>query len=245
MERILIVGAASAIAQATARLFAAEGACLFLVGRNPEKLRAVADDLRVRGARRVETMTMDATEYDRHQQLVEEAPRALDGLETALIAYGTLSDQKACEASFDLARREFNTNALSVISLLTHLANSFERQGHGTLAVISSVAGDRGRQSNYVYGAAKAAVSTFLQGLRNRLHRSGVHVLTVKPGLVETPMTAALAKGFLWVRPEVVAAGIYRAIKNRKEVVYLPWFWYVIMKIIGAIPEKLFKRMRL
>ncbi|HVO84809.1 MAG TPA: SDR family NAD(P)-dependent oxidoreductase, partial [Syntrophobacteria bacterium] len=171
MERILIIGATSAIAQATARLFAAEGASLFLVGRDPEKLRAVADDLRVRGAPQVETMTMDAAEYDRHQGIIEEARRFLGGLDTALIAHGTLPDQKACETSFDLTRREFATNALSVISLLTHLANSFERQGSGTLAVISSVAGDRGRQSNYVYGAAKAAVTTFLSGLRGRLHR--------------------------------------------------------------------------
>jgi len=245
MERILIIGATSAIAQATARLFAAEGASLFLVGRDPEKLRAVADDLRVRGARRVETMTMDAREYDRHLRLIEEARRSLGGLDTALIAHGTSPDQKACQTSFDLTRREFAANALSVISLLTHLANSFEHQGYGTLAVISSVAGDRGRQSNYVYGSAKAAVSTFLQGLRNRLHRSSVHVLTVKPWLVDTPITAGLPKGFLWVRPEIVAAGIYRAIKSCKDVVYLPWFWYVVMRVICAIPEKLFKRMRL
>jgi len=245
MERILIIGAASAIAQATARIFAAAGASLILVGRDPEKLRAVAEDLRVRGARRIETIALDAREYDRHQGLIEEARRFLGGLDAALIAHGTLPDQKACEASFDLTRRDFETNALSVISLLTHLANSFERQGYGTIAVISSVAGDRGRQSNYVYGATKAAVTTFLQGLRNRLHRSGVHVLTVKPGPVDTPMTAGLPKGFLWVRPEVVAAGIYRAIKSHKDVVYLPWVWYVLMIGVRAIPEKVFKRMSL
>jgi len=245
VERILIIGATSAIAQATARLFAAGGASLFLVGRNSEKLRAVADDLRVRGARRVETVTMDAGEYDRHQGLIEEARRLLGGLDTALIAHGTLPDQKACETSFDLTRRQFETNALSVISILTHLANSFERQRYGTLAVISSVAGDRGRQSNYVYGAAMAAVTTFLSGLRSRLQRAGVHVLTVKPGLVDTPMTASFRKGFLWAAPETVAAGIFQAIKTRRDVAYLPWFWYLFMVGIRAIPETLFKRLRL
>jgi short-subunit dehydrogenase len=245
MRRVLIFGATSAIAQATARLLAAEGDRLFLVARDRDRLQAVADDLRARGASQVEMGTMDATDYHRHQGLIEEACRSLGGLDTALVAHGTLPNQKACEKSFELTRREFETNGLSVISLLTHLANSFERQGYGTLAVISSVAGDRGRQSNYVYGAAKAAVTNFAQGLRNRLHRSGVHVLTVKPGFVDTPMTADFRKGPLWVGPEVAAAGIYRAINHRRDVAYLPWFWYLVIKAIRAIPERIFKRLRL
>jgi len=245
MRRVLIFGATSAIAHATARLFAADGDRLFLVARDRDKLQAAADDLRLRGASRVETATMDARDYDRHQGLIEEACRSLGGLDTALIAHGTLPDQKACEKSFELTRREWEINALSVISLLTHLANHFESQGYGSLTVISSVAGDRGRHSNYVYGAAKAAVTTFAQGLRNRLHRSGVHVLTVKPGFVDTPMTADFRKGPLWVGPEVVAAGIYRAINHRRDVVYLPWFWYPAMLVIRAMPESIFKRTQL
>ena len=132
MRKTLIVGATSAIAQATARLFAADGASLFLVARNEQKLNAVAEDLRVRGARQIETWVMDATDYDRHQEVIEEAVERLGGLDLVLMAHGTLPDQKACEASFEMTRREFETNALSVISLLTHVANYFEQEKQGT-----------------------------------------------------------------------------------------------------------------
>ena len=137
------------------------------------------------------------------------------------------------------------TNALSVISLLTLLANHFEQQRHGCIAVISSVAGDRGRQSNYVYGTAKGALSIFLQGLRNRLHKSGVQVLTVKPGFVDTPMTASLPKGPLWATPEKVAEDIDKAIENKRNVLYTPSFWFLIMAIIKSVPESIFKRLSL
>jgi decaprenylphospho-beta-D-erythro-pentofuranosid-2-ulose 2-reductase len=245
MRRILIFGATSAIAEATARLFAADGDSFFLVGRDRGKLEAVADDLRVRGAPQTATAVIDALDFNRHQAVVDEAFEALQGLDTVLIAHGTLPDQKACELSFEIARREFEINALGVMSLLTHTANRFERQGLGTIAVISSAAGDRGRQSNYVYGAAKGAVSIFMQGLRNRLHSHGVRVLTIKPGFVDTPMTAAFAKGMLWARPKRVARGIYNAIEKKKDVVYLPWFWSPIMRMIRGLPEAIFKRLRL
>ena len=166
-------------------------------------------------------------------------------MDTVLIAHGTLPDQKSCEQSFETARREFEINALGVMSLLTHAANRFERQGFGTLAVIGSVAGDRGRQSNYVYGAAKGAVSIFLQGLRNRLNTRGVRVLTIKPGFVDTPMTADFAKGILWSDPEQVAGGIYKAIEKKKDIVYLPWFWSPVMRMIRGLPETIFKRLHL
>jgi len=245
MRRVLLVGATSSIAEATARRLAAAGARLFLVARNADKLRAIADDLRLRGAAQVETYVMDATEYDRHAAMLAAAEEALGGLETALIAHGSLPDQKACEASFKLTRGEIETNALSVISLLTHLANRFEQQRHGTIAVISSVAGDRGRQSNYVYGTAKGAVTLFLQGLRNRLHPAGVRVITIKPGFVDTPMTVAFPKGALWVSPDVVARAIVSAIEKGKDVLYTPWFWRPIMFCLRAIPAALFKRLRL
>jgi short-subunit dehydrogenase len=245
MRKVLIFGATSAIAQATARLFAVDGDRLFLVARDSSKLQAVAKDLKIRGATQVETRVLDATDYGHHASLVNEVCERLGGLDTVLIAHGTLPDQKACEASSETTCREFEINALSVISLLTPLANFFAAQGHGTLAVISSVAGDRGRQSNYVYGSAKAAVTTFLQGLRNRLAKSGVQVLTVKPGFVDTPMTAAFSKGRLWAKPDTVARGIYHAIAKQKDIVYLPWFWWGIMTLIQAIPERVFKRMSL
>jgi len=244
MRRVLIIGVTSAIAQSTARLFAAHGDALFLTARNALRLDAVADDLRIRGAAKVATAILEAADYERHQPVIEHAYAALGGLDAVLIAHGTLPDQRQCELSAELTRQQFETNALSVISLLTHLANRFEQQGHGTLAVISSVAGDRGRQSNYVYGTTKAAIDTFMEGLRNRLHPSGVRVLTIKPGLVDTPMTAGFQKNLLWATPESVGRGIYKAIE-RGGILYLPWFWRPVMALIRALPEVVFDRMHL
>jgi short-subunit dehydrogenase len=245
IQKIFIFGATSAIAQATARLYAAGGTAFYLVGRDADKLDAVADDLTARGAASVRCAVCAAADFDRHGSLVDEVFNELSRVDLALVAHGTLPDQAACGASFDHLREAFETNALSVVSLLTHLANRFEIQGHGTIGAISSVAGDRGRQSNYAYGAAKGAVTVFLQGLRNRLHRSGVHVLTVKPGFVDTPMTARFDKGPLWVSPEAVARGIHHAVARKRHVVYLPWFWRPIMRVLREIPEAVFKRMRL
>lgn len=245
MRKIFIFGATSTIAEATARLFAVDGGSFFLVARDPAKLKILAEDLCIRGAAQVMTAVADALDFDQHQTLVDEAFTLLNGLDTLLIAHGTLPNQKICEYSFDQVRREFEINAMGVMSLLTHAANRFERQGLGTLCVISSVAGDRGRQSNYVYGAAKGAVSIFLQGMRNRLNSRGVQVLTVKPGFVDTPMTATFAKNRLWASPTQIAHGIYRAIHKKKDIVYLPWFWSPIMRVIRWLPETIFKRLSL
>jgi decaprenylphospho-beta-D-erythro-pentofuranosid-2-ulose 2-reductase len=245
MRKILIVGATSAIAEATARIWAQRGDHLFLVARDKERLKAIADDLRVRGCKKVETYCMDANDFGAHVPMLEAAERVLNGLDTVLIAHGTLGDQTACERDFNTARQELNTNAISVISLLTYVANRFEAQKHGSIAVISSVAGDRGRQSNYVYGTAKGAVSIFLQGLRNRLHKSGVQVLTIKPGFVDTPMTAEFKKGPLWANPEAIARSIHSAIEKRCDVIYTPWFWLGIMTFINLIPERIFKKLKL
>ncbi len=245
MQKILIVGAASAIAEAAARRWAAGGNALFLVGRNAGRLEAIAADLRVRGAASVGVFTMDANEVAAHPAMLEAAEKSLGGLDIALVAHGTLPDQKACERSVELTLREIGTNGLSVIALATLLGERFEKQGSGSLAVIGSVAGDRGRQSNYVYGAAKGMVGLFLQGLRNRLASKGVQVLTVKPGFVDTPMTAAFKKGALWAQPDDIAAGILRAIGKKRDVVYLPGFWRAIMAVIRHIPEAVFKRLSL
>src|SRR5947209_20468619 len=188
--RILIVGATSAIAHETTKCFAKDGAEFFLVGRSAEKLEDVANDLKVRGAKRIEIYVLDVNELDRHQEMVESAITALDGLDMVLISHGTLGDQQKCQRSVAETLKEFTTNCTSVISLLTILADYFERQRRGCIAVISSVSGDRGRPSNYVYGAAKSAVSTFLQGLRSRLYKSGVAVVTIKSAFVVTPLTA-------------------------------------------------------
>lgn len=245
MQKILIIGATSAIAKATARCFAERGDQLYLLARDQERLRDLANDLSIRGANTVTYALFDAQALEQHQHLLDQAIAELDGLDMVLVAHGTLSDQPACEQSIELTLQELHINALSVITLLTPLANYFEQQQHGCIAVISSVAGDRGRQSNYIYGTAKGAVSIFLQGLRNRLAKSGVYVLTIKPGFVNTPMTAVFKKGALWAEPETIAAGIIKAINKQKDVVYLPVWWRYIMLIIRAIPERIFKRLSL
>lgn len=244
MNRILIIGATSAIAEAVAREFAQQGSALFLVARREQPLRTIADDLGVRGASKVGYAVMDVNHLDQHVATLSKATDFLGGLDAALIAHGTLSDQAACQQSVDRLLQEFQTNALSVMALSTLLASQFEKQRNGMLAVISSVAGDRGRGSNYVYGAAKAAVSAFLSGLRQRLLPLGVHVLTIKPGFVDTPMTATFKKGALWATPAQVGAAIHRAMLSRKPVLYTPWFWWGIMTIIKSIPERVFMRLK-
>lgn len=243
--RILIVGATSSIAHETAKFFAQDGAEFYLVGRSAMKLNDVGNDLKVRGAKRIETFVLDVNELERHQEMIETAITVLDGLDMVLISHGTLGDQQKCERSVAETLKEFSTNCTSVISLLTILADYFEQQKRGCIAVISSVAGDRGRGSNYVYGTAKGGVTVFLQGLRNRLAKSGVKVVTIKPGFVDTPMTASVKKGLLFARPDAVGRGIYQAMKQGKEVVYLPWFWRPIMLIVKSIPENIFKRLSL
>jgi len=245
MKKILIIGATSAIAQEVAKIYALEQCLFYLLGRNEDKLHIVADDLRARGAQAVELLARDLGDTSTHAELIERAQAFLQGIDVVLIAYGSLPDQAACETDVEQMLTELNTNFISVTALLMRLANELEKQGSGVLAVISSVAGDRGRQSNYVYGAAKGGLSVFLQGLRNRLASKGVHVLTIKPGFVDTPMTADFKKGLLWVSAETVAQGIVRAISKKRNTVYLPGFWRAIMLVIKLIPEPVFKRMKL
>ena len=247
MSDVLIIGAASAIAQDVARIYAAEGGRLFLVARDAARLDSIADDLRVRGALQVDTLAVDMLDHDRHPEILEAAFDALPDLETVLVAHGVLPDQEACQQSVDQSLQSIDVNFTSVVSLLTPLANRMEERKRGTIAVISSVAGDRGRQSNYVYGSAKSGLDAFLQGLRNRLSKSDVHVCTIKPGFVATPMTAHIdgREGPLWASPEQVAEGIVKAIDKQKNVVYLPAFWALIMLIIRNIPEFIFKKLSL
>jgi len=245
MLRIVIIGATSAIAEATARCYAARGARIFLIARQAQRLSDIAQDLRVRGAADVNSATLDVNQHAAHADVLERAWSWLGEVDAILIAHGTLPDQTACEQSVEVALAEFNTNATSTIALMTLAAAKLETQRHGALAVISSVAGDRGRQSNYLYGSAKAAVSTFASGLRQKLAKVGVAVVTIKPGFVDTPMTKDFRKGPLWAKPDAVARGIVRAIDRRRSVAYLPWFWSIIMLIIRHIPESIFKRIKL
>ncbi|HEY2037708.1 MAG TPA: SDR family oxidoreductase [Steroidobacteraceae bacterium] len=245
MSGALVIGATSAIAEATARLLAARGGSLYLVGRNAARLEAIAADLRVRGAASVGAEAVDLNTFALHEPMIERAFAALGGVDSVLIAHGTLSEQKACEGSVAQTLAEISTNALSVVSLLTVLANRLEAERHGTIVVVSSVAGDRGRASNYVYGSAKALVTAFCSGLRQRLSRVGVRVITIKPGFVDSPMTRDFRKGLLWAKPAAVARGIVRAMDRGQGIVYLPAFWRPIMLAVRLIPERVFTRMRM
>jgi short-subunit dehydrogenase len=244
-RNVVIAGATSAIALECARLFAAERARLVLVARNAERLEVVAQDLRVRGATEVVSIVADLTDLERHAEIVSRAESLQGGLDLALIAHGSLSDQARCEADAGLVAQELATNAVSAIGLVTRLAAAMEKRRSGCIAVISSVAGDRGRRSNYVYGSAKAAVNTFLSGLRSRLHGSGVSVVTVKPGFVDTPMTAHVPKNVLFVSASRAGRAVHDVMLRPRDEVYVPWFWRWIMLVIRHIPGVIFKRLPL
>lgn len=246
MKKILIVGATSAMARAYARIWADKKAAFFLVARDPVKLQQTADDLLARGASAVHTAILDATDIASHKTVVDDCFNKLSAVEVALIAHGTLPDQIACQTSVDTALTEFANNGTSTIALLIELGNRFEQQHFGTIAVITSVAGDRGRPSNYLYGSAKAAVTTFCEGLRARLYKSGVHLVDIKPGFVDTPMTQGLnLPKALLATPETIATYIDKAISKKKDVVYAPWFWFWILLIIKSIPGFVFKKTNL
>ena len=245
-KNILIIGATSAIAQATLRLYAEAQDNLYLLGRNAEQLETIAADATVRGASEVHTAVLDVNQFETHASIIHQVFETFSTVDVALIAHGTLPDQTACEKDVHLTMTELSTNGISTISLLTLLANHFEQQQKGCIAVITSVAGDRGRQSNYVYGAAKGMVSLFLQGLRNRLYPHQVQVLDIKPGFVDTPMTAEFKKGALWAKPEQIAQSIIKAVEKKKNsTLYTPFFWAGIMFIIRTVPEVIFKRLKL
>jgi short-subunit dehydrogenase len=244
-RKILVFGATSAIAYEVTKLFAKEGAALYLCARDEQELQRLCGDLRVRGAGEVKYSVFDARTAETAIAAIEKCLSVFPDLDGLLVAHGILPDQALCESDVDVMTAAMEINFLNPAAILTRLAPHFEGLKQGTIAVISSVAGDRGRQSNYVYGAAKGALSVFLSGLRQRLHKAGVRVLTIKPGFVDTPMTEHFKKGLLFVGPEVIAKGIYRAMDQNKDVVYLPWFWQGIMLIIRNIPESVFKKLKL
>lgn len=242
-QNIIIIGATSGIAEAVARRYAEQGAQFFLVARNSRKLQVLSADLAARGAKEVQIFVMDANDSALIPQMVGAAWKAFSAIDVALVAHGTLPDQQRAETDIPYAIAEFRTNAESVIACLAGLAQRFEPQGKGVIAVIGSVAGDRGRAGNYLYGAAKAAIDIYASGLRARLFKRGVHVLTIKPGFVATPMTAQLElPERLMASPESIARDIQRAITKRINVLYTPWFWRWIMLVIRWTPEKVFKR---
>lgn len=248
LNKVVIFGATSGIAEQAARQLVREGASVFCVARNAEKLDALLTDLRVRGqsGQHIAGCIADLDDVAQHEALWQEAKSSLHGCDGVLLAQSVLPKQAECQQSGSQTVSAIHTNALAPIHLLTLIANDFEAQKQGVIAVISSVAGDRGRQSNYVYGAAKGLLTTFLQGLRNRLFKSGVSVITVKPGFTRTQMTAGMNReGFLWADADEVARGIVNAMRKGKDEVYLKPVWRAVMTVIKLIPETIFKRLSL
>jgi decaprenylphospho-beta-D-erythro-pentofuranosid-2-ulose 2-reductase len=243
---VLILGATSAIARAVAGEFARRGYDLLLAGRDPGELDSLAADLAVRYGVKAEGLTFDGLALETHGAFVEACRKTSeDSLDGAVLCLGYLGDQSVAQKDLSETKRILDTNLLGPVSILSLMANHFEEKRGAFLCALSSVAGDRGRQSNYVYGAAKAGLSVFLQGLRNRLFRSGVRVITIKPGFVDTAMTFGRPGMFLVASPETIARRIVKAILKGEDLVYAPAFWRPVMLLIRLIPEKVFKRMRL
>lgn len=248
MKNILIIGATSAIAEACARQWLATfpESNFFLTGRNEEKLNTIASDLKIRGAGKVPTLSFDITDAKARKELTANVLQAFDQIDRILVAPGSLPDQQRCQEDAEYAAEALNINANATLLLLEPLADQLEKQRSGQLVVISSVAGDRGRMSNYFYGAAKAAVTAFCSGLMMRLQKSGVAVSIVKPGFVRTPMTADLdLPEKLVATPEQVAQVIVRGVEKQRGVIYAPGFWLLIMTIIRLIPTTVFRRLGL
>ncbi len=242
--RIMLIGVTSAIGEHLSRYLAVKRVSLYLTGRDPARLDKIAADLKVRGATRTATERLDVTNPAAITGLIARATESLGGLDALVFVAGQLPDQAEVNLDPNRLRETMEINAISAMVVLNEAATFFEQQGHGRIVAIGSVAGDRGRATNYAYGAAKGALEIFMSGLRQRLHKRGVQVLLVKPGFVDTPMTADFKKGPLWASPERVARDIVRAMEKGRTVIYTPWYWRWIMLIIRHIPERIFVRLR-
>jgi short-subunit dehydrogenase len=243
-QAVLILGATSAIARGTAAAFAKQGYALYLASRDTDELRRIAADLQLRYGVEVQHGAFDAEATATHDAFLKSVVAAMPHLQGVVLAFGYLGDQMAAR-DFKVGEKIIASNFTGAASILSHCADYFEPLKRGFIIGISSVAGDRGRQSNYVYGAAKGALSLYLEGLRNRLYPSGVRVITVKPGFVDTAMTYGLPGLFLVASPQDVGTRIVRTLDKSADVVYLPWFWRYIMLIIRHVPERIFKRLKL
>lgn len=243
---VLIVGAGSAIARAMAARFAASGCDIILAGRDLEDLAATVADLQVRYGVRAAALAFEALDFDAHAGFfVACATRFEGGLAGVIICHGTLPDQAHAQADWKTAQQTIDVNFTSAVSILNLAAEYLEPRKAGFICAISSVAGDRGRQSNYLYGAAKGGLTIYLQGLRQRMAKSGISVVTVKPGFIDTAMTWSLAGMFLVATPRRVAEDTLRAAQRGRGTIYSPWFWRIIMTIIKSIPERVFNRIKL
>ena len=242
---VLILGATSPIARELAREYAADGEAVYAAARDAEEAERIASDLHIRYDVPTASGHFDALEFDRHEAFVEEVEEKLGPIEVALVAFGDMGDEELAEEDFEHARRVMEVNYTGAASITEAVADRMSQRGRGSIIGISSVAGDRGRKSNYFYGSAKGAFALYLQGLRNRLHEEGVHVMTVKLGFVDTRMTFGMETAIPIASPEKVAGALHRAQKKGRETFYYPHFWGGIMGVIKSIPEKIFKRLSL
>jgi len=242
-QSVLILGGSSDMAISLAKLYIQNGFKIYLAGRKTEDLQLIANDLQIRNGGKVEVVPFDAVDFGSHEKFVNR----FDEVPVITVAvFGYLGDQKLAEEEWNECEKIIDTNYKGAVSILNRLANIYEKQGSGTIVGISSVAGERGRQSNYFYGSAKAAFTAYLSGLRNRLFASSVHVMTVKPGFVETKMTEGMdLPGPLTAKPDQVAKSIFKGVKRRKNTIYTLGIWRLIMYIIKTIPEFIFKRLKL
>lgn len=237
------MGARSDIAQATAHEFARNGSNVILAARNVETLAATKSDLEIRHQTTVYLAEFDAEGFDSHQDFYRKLPVKPD---IVLYAVGYLGDQKLSETDWKEAEKTITANFTGAVSILSIVASDFESKKQGTIIGISSVAGERGRQSNYLYGSAKSGLTTFLAGLRHRLMASGVTVITVKPGFVRTKMTASMdLPRLLTASPEGLASAIFKACRNKRTVVYFLPVWRLIMSVIRNVPERIFVKTKL
>jgi decaprenylphospho-beta-D-erythro-pentofuranosid-2-ulose 2-reductase len=244
-QKIVILGAASAIAEAAARIWASRGARLVLVGRDGERLAAIAADLVTRGAAQAVPLTLDCARADARAR-IDEMVETLGGLDVLLLAYGALGDQAELERDPLAAAELIATNFTSAVGWCLAATAVLERQRKGALVVIGSVAGDRGRKSNFIYGATKGGLARLVEGIAHKLAPTGARAVIVKPGFVDTPMTAHIArKGLLWAKPAQVAAVVVAAADKGGPVVYAPWFWRPIMLIIRHLPTAVFDKLNI
>lgn len=246
-KSVVILGATSGVARSIADQFAQKGYVPILAGRRLNELESLAVDIRTRHSIDCPTLAFDALAFETHAAFPDQCAALRGELpQGVVLCVGYMAEQTRAQESFARARRMLDTNTTGAISILEQFATVFEKRGEGFIAALTSVAGDRGRKSNYLYGASKAGLNTYLQGLRNRLYRSNVQVITIKPGFMDTPMTYGLdlPRGLV-TSPETAARVMVRAILKRKNVVYVPFFWKYIMFVIRCVPEMFFKRMNL
>ena len=241
MSYVLIIGAKSDIAKEVAREYAKNGYNLYLAARDSNSLQDLKTDIQVRTKIEIELVEFDITKFDTHQNFYDSLSEKPLGV---VVVSGYMNEQKVCQENWDESLNTINVNYTGAVSILNIIANDFEKNKRGFIVGVSSVAGDRGRKANYIYGSAKAAFSTYLSGLRNRLFESSVHVLTVKPGFVATKMTEDLdLPPNLTAQPEDVAKDIYNAQQKGKNILYTKSIWQLVMLIIKHIPEFMFKKM--